>query len=63
MRSFVACSSVFLMAWLAWAYVHDPLARGVADPASAEVDEATASVGEEAGDLTVSVSPSDVTPD
>ena len=63
MRSFVACCSVFLMAWLAWAYVHTPVARGGADPVTAGVDKVASADEQEMEELTVSVSPSEVTPD
>ena len=57
MRSFVACSSVILMAWLALAYLHTPVTRGGLDPVTAEADNAGLAQEDEVEDLTVSVSP------
>ena len=63
MRSFVACSSVFLMAWLALAYLHTPVTRAGVDPVALEVENAGLAAEDEVKDLTVSVSPSGVVPD
>lgn len=55
-RSFVALSSLLLMAWLGWAYVHTPVVRSGADPVTAEGDELLLAE-EEAEKLAASVSP------
>ena len=58
MRSFVACTSLFLMAWLALAYVHTPVTRVGVDPVTAEAANGEQAAEEnEVKDLTVSVSP------
>ena len=62
-RSFVAFSSLLLLAWLGIAFLHTPTLRGGVDPVTAEAGEVLPADAQEVEDLTVSVSPLEVTPD
>ncbi len=56
-RSFVSLCSFLLMVWLVVAFVYTPGVRGGIDPVTPESEPAAAQEGEEAENLTVSVSP------
>jgi hypothetical protein len=62
-RTFVTLSSALLMVWLGMAYVYTPVVRGGVDPMNAQPEQAEAKNDMETVDLTVSVSPSEVSPD